>query len=679
MAKNRDYRGISTQYEASVVLLKKWVDFYWEVNGKTYEFSIPGGGFASLEHLVEALGIATTEENTAISSADTANAAYEVININDIEVSEATKTFVEGVSNGFSNGSFTGGTSNSNNQFYLARIESNTNVKIHYGYLDDNGSYVEWTDRQEMLRKPNMLGDQYDVRVEIDGYEYITTRLSSSTGHDIIHLLQTEQDKQDGGNVPIPYDNNKTAEWRFREATKNNAIYPSWSGIAYDYRLDDNLLGNKDIYVVYRKNKKNPETPGGEGSDDLDTPQIAKEKQDNGDGTYDIDLSVTTSSEASSHSGRANVVIVLDTSGSINESASSGGTKWNLVTSSIKNLTNELLGLNTDSGADARRVEFALVNFSNYVKNTLSFGTVQFTRTGTYTYTITEYDNSANMPYVLFADPIEVTITVSSDENGRLQVESVSDNSGIEDNSIVVSAAADGSSLGSVITTMTNRSRAINLEKIDSVTGKRVEGAVFELRSGRERLYFDSSMRILTEAQVLDQIGETSINSETAIAKMQNLGITSSFTMGQKSLRGFSFTGYTLSDGEFVEDAPTVYQLVETSAPSGYVITAESNYFKVVGIRDETETKRVRYTGMEIRLTDKNGNDIVDESGEKKLVYKNATVSEQSLQITITNEPGVALPSTGGSGTDLFYLFGTLLTGLAGAGLVMKRRRRNVA
>lgn len=33
------------------------VDFHWEVNGKIYEFSIPGGGFVSLEHLVEALGL----------------------------------------------------------------------------------------------------------------------------------------------------------------------------------------------------------------------------------------------------------------------------------------------------------------------------------------------------------------------------------------------------------------------------------------------------------------------------------------------------------------------------------------------------------------------------------------------------------------------------------------------
>ena len=40
------------------------VDFHWEVNGKIYDFSIPGGGFVSLEHLVEMLGIGTSDANT---------------------------------------------------------------------------------------------------------------------------------------------------------------------------------------------------------------------------------------------------------------------------------------------------------------------------------------------------------------------------------------------------------------------------------------------------------------------------------------------------------------------------------------------------------------------------------------------------------------------------------------
>ena len=44
-------------------------------------------------------------------------------------------------------------------------------------------------------------------------------------------------------------------------------------------------------------------------------------------------------------------------------------------------------------------------------------------------------------------------------------------------------------------------------------------------------------------------------------------------------------------------------------------------------------------------------------------------------EYTIQNEPGKPLPATGGTGTNLIYLLGIMLTGLAGAGLVMKRRR----
>ena len=48
----------------------------------------------------------------------------------------------------------------------------------------------------------------------------------------------------------------------------------------------------------------------------------------------------------------------------------------------------------------------------------------------------------------------------------------------------------------------------------------------------------------------------------------------------------------------------------------------------------------------------------------------------KTVEITVRNEPGAVLPNTGGPGTNLIYLFGTLLTGLGGAGLVMRKRRR---
>ena len=41
------------------------VDFHWEVNGKLFEFSLPGGGFVSLQQLVEILGIVRASDVNA--------------------------------------------------------------------------------------------------------------------------------------------------------------------------------------------------------------------------------------------------------------------------------------------------------------------------------------------------------------------------------------------------------------------------------------------------------------------------------------------------------------------------------------------------------------------------------------------------------------------------------------
>ena len=95
------------------------------------------------------------------------------------------------------------------------------------------------------------------------------------------------------------------------------------------------------------------------------------------------------------------------------------------------------------------------------------------------------------------------------------------------------------------------------------------------------------------------------------------------------------------------------YTLEETAAPEGYVMTLKPIRFKIAGAA----------------VTYQNAADNPDPK-----VVPNAA----NTQYTIQNEPGAALPATGGPGTDMICLLGFMLTGLAGAGLVM-RRRRNAA
>ena len=46
------------------------------------------------------------------------------------------------------------------------------------------------------------------------------------------------------------------------------------------------------------------------------------------------------------------------------------------------------------------------------------------------------------------------------------------------------------------------------------------------------------------------------------------------------------------------------------------------------------------------------------------------------VTFTVENTPGASLPSTGGPGTNLLYLFGSMLVMLAGAGFVLQNRRK---
>ena len=97
------------------------------------------------------------------------------------------------------------------------------------------------------------------------------------------------------------------------------------------------------------------------------------------------------------------------------------------------------------------------------------------------------------------------------------------------------------------------------------------------------------------------------------------------------------------------------YRLTETQSPDGYVILTKHIYFTIlpdgtVTFTDESGTAEISYNGT-ATLNTTNGNSI-----------------------TIINNPGTALPSTGGPGTNLIYILGTILT--IGAGVLLWRRRK---
>ena len=109
------------------------------------------------------------------------------------------------------------------------------------------------------------------------------------------------------------------------------------------------------------------------------------------------------------------------------------------------------------------------------------------------------------------------------------------------------------------------------------------------------------------------------------------------------------------------------YRLVETHAPDGYVILTRGVDFSVDAssgtvtlIKETTETVE--------------GETVTVYVPAETSDYPDASANENV--ITVKNTPGAALPNTGGPGTNLIYLLGVMLTGIAGAGLVMRRKRK---
>ncbi|MBQ9064142.1 MAG: LPXTG cell wall anchor domain-containing protein [Blautia sp.] len=106
---------------------------------------------------------------------------------------------------------------------------------------------------------------------------------------------------------------------------------------------------------------------------------------------------------------------------------------------------------------------------------------------------------------------------------------------------------------------------------------------------------------------------------------------------------GITLTG--LVDGQ--------YQLQEISPPSGYVITNSTPVIFTVS-----------------------GGAITSTDGTITGVRYTAASETSDAEFIIPNEPGAALPNTGGPGTRIFIILGTIL--FAGAGLLLFRRRRTV-
>ena len=113
--------------------------------------------------------------------------------------------------------------------------------------------------------------------------------------------------------------------------------------------------------------------------------------------------------------------------------------------------------------------------------------------------------------------------------------------------------------------------------------------------------------------------------------------------------------GYLVHDGDVILKLPVnsgAYTLTETQAPAGYQIIGDGNTAFTVS-----------------------ANQVIGAVAEEQLIDGEETPTGVFI-IKVQNSAGAELPSTGGPGTSLIYILGVLLTGLAGIGLAMRKRRK---
>ncbi|MBQ3282319.1 MAG: VWA domain-containing protein, partial [Atopobiaceae bacterium] len=218
-------------------------------------------------------------------------------------------------------------------------------ISYYYNYYSWNVHYVA-TDGTELTptMTPNFDARHQFLIYDIEGYEYDSTHLGSRTGTTIQPILRSSS--RDG----LYYSNN------IQYINGNN-----WSNL------------NNDVYVVYKA--KTAPTQGGtpviDGATASDwpqgdsKPQVYTSSTNNGDGTNTVSLSINGGEKEFSKQTKANVIVVMDVSGSMDENLGSQS-RIAVAKNAVYNMADTLL--NKMDG-----VKMALVSFSTTASTVQGF------------------------------------------------------------------------------------------------------------------------------------------------------------------------------------------------------------------------------------------------------------------------------------------------------------------
>lgn len=227
-----------------------------------------------------------------------------------------------------------GGNNTDHRTIYLAEVV--TPVTITVNYVDESGTPLKDPETLQNSTSTGVTAIE-DIVDKIDGKTYHNTYLTSTSGTQIVPELRGAS----GG---------------------------TWEYQVYGQQNYTRFTEDTDIYVVYGDayGSDDSGSGGGGGGDEpeVPVPTTVKDVADNGDGTYNLSLSITGRSSSSDSSKGANVILVLDTSNSMNDNRVPGGSQTRLQAAkeAAQNVSTTLLGLNTEKNPNL--VEMCLVTFN---------------------------------------------------------------------------------------------------------------------------------------------------------------------------------------------------------------------------------------------------------------------------------------------------------------------------
>ena len=270
------------------------------------------------------------------------------------------------------------------------------NIKVHY--VDENGKSLFGEDSSKTMDLSGGDVVLADAHGGVTNYDYKEARLGSTSG-DVITAIKANATSGNvdfvtaGGsiinsdNVPeLEVDSNGAynisgkelyyrSNNRYHELgnqsysgtlyVQSGSRYNSYSGPRYNYVLEE------EVFLIYTLT---PVTPGADDPQEIESPPettktLTPNKNANGteDGTYTLTLTVKGKTESQGSTSKANVLVVLDTSGSMGYSSGKGGTRLRVAKNAVNKLAEELLA-NNKTVSDT--IELGLITFSTNVNHT---------------------------------------------------------------------------------------------------------------------------------------------------------------------------------------------------------------------------------------------------------------------------------------------------------------------